>query len=65
MCTRQKLLVPDPEPIVFGEPYWLDEYMLNKLMTYQILFEIFVLIIYGLAISGGIQFLLNKPALSI
>ena len=48
------------ELIVLGEPCWLDAYMLNKLISYQILFERFVLIINGLAIIGGKQFLLNQ-----
>ena len=69
ICARIKYLdenylVPDPEPIVMGEPCWLDAYTLNKLISYQILFERFVLIIIGLAIIGGIQFLLNQPTLS-
>ena len=52
-------LVPDPELIVLGELCCFDAYMLNKHISYQILFERFVLIINGLAIIGGIQFLLN------
>ena len=50
-------LVPDPEPIVIGEPCWLDTYkccyILNTSHTKKIL-KIFVLITNGLAIIGGI-----------
>ena len=52
------------ELIVLGEPCWLDAYMLNKLISYLILFERFVLIIIGVAIIAEIQFLLNQPILS-
>ena len=60
----ENYLVPDPEPIVLGKPCLLDAYMLNKLISYQILFERFFLIINGLAIIGGIQFPLSQPTLS-
>ena len=55
----ENYLVPDPEPIVMEESCLLDIYMLNKLISYQILFERFVLIINGLTIMRDIQFLLN------
>ena len=44
----ENYMVPDPEPILMGIPCWLDVYMccymLNKIISYQILFASFVFI---------------------
>ena len=56
----ENYMVPDPEPILMGRPCWLDAYMccymLNKFISYQILFWEFCSHNHDLAIVRGIQF---------
>ena len=44
----ENYMVTDPEPILMGKPCWFDAYMccymLNKIISYQILFGSFALI---------------------
>ena len=64
----ENYLVPDLGPILMGKPCWLDAYMccymLNKYLIPNLIWE-FCSHNHDLTMIGGIQFLLNQPALSI